>query len=322
MKFQFMTDAFASIGKILSLANYDLKNNAKKWLYLISLQALVVAVLNLHAFLPGTVEVFVIDFFDYMGSFDFEIRQEYLLLGLNLESLLMLFKCIIVCVTEVCLHILFPIMIVQNALDLAFDSQMRGFTLKGALFSYICTIAFFVTSRNIILDYSEFFLEMFSSVMQNSIILNIIFLMISFTISFLYLYIFQRIRFTGLHILEYRSGIIKAFQASYAMTRGNIFFLFLISIVQVLILLCFDLVGSYGMELGFFVFNKIIMLFPFSLISSAPFTFVLSNIVLMVSMIFSSFVMVYFFSIETHVYRHVVSPASEKSSCESCECAS
>jgi len=322
MNFQFVTDAFASIGKIFSLTNYDVKNNAKKWLYLISLQAFVVAVLNLHIFLPGTVEVYVIDFFDYMGSFELGIGQEYLSLGLTLESLLMFFKIIIVCIKEVCLHILFPIVIIQNALDLAFDSQMRGFKIKGPLFSYIFTIAFLVIFRNIILDYSEFFLELFSSVMQNSIILSIIFLMVSFTISFIFLYIFQRIRFTGLHILEYRSGIIKAFQESYAMTRGKIFFLFLISLVQVLILLCFDLIGSYGMELGFFVFNKVIMLLPFSFISSAPFTFFLSNIVLILSMIFSSLVMVYFFSIEAHVYRQVACPANEKSACESCECAS
>lgn len=322
MNFQFMTDAFASISKIFSLTNYDLKNNAKKWIGLICLQALVVAVLNLHAFLPGTVEVFVIDFFDYMGSFELGIGQEYLLLGLNLESLLMLFKFIIVFVTEVCLHILFPIMILQNALDLAFDSQMRGFKIKGPLFSYVFTIAFLVISRNIILDYSEFFLEMFSSVMQNSITLSIVFLMVSFIISFSYLYLFQRIRFTGLHILEYRSGVLKAIQASYVMTQNNIFFLFLISIIQILILLGFDLIGSYCTELGFFVFNKFVMLFPFDLISSPLFTFGLSNIVLMLSMIFSSLVMVLFFSVEAHVYRQVVCPVNEKSACESCECGS
>jgi len=318
MSFQIIT----SIGKIFSLTNYDLKNNAKKWMSLVCLQTLIVVILNFHYFLPGSVDLLVLDFFDYIGSLELGLGEEYFSLAVNVTSLLMVIKFIIACLVELCLHVLFPIIILQNALDLAFDSQMRGLAIKGPIFSYVFTIASLVFLRNFILDYSEMLIEYYVAAVQSSVIYSIILAVFLLAITFFYIYIFQCLRFTGLHILEYRSGILQAMQTSFAMTRGKIFFVFLISTIQVLTLLCFDIVGEYFIALSSLGINSIVTLFPVDLLSSTIFSFVLSNLVTIFSMFFSSCIMIWFYSVESHVYRQLICPVTEKTACESCECAS
>lgn len=107
--------------------------------------------------------------------------------------------------------IIFPIMYKQNALDVVFNRRMSGFDVNNRFFSY--AVAMFMY-----------------------------WMIVSFATCFFFLpglFLAQRWRFVGLHLLDHGGSVWDSFRASWNMTRGYIWFLAGISMIQwVLFVFC------------------------------------------------------------------------------------
>lgn len=99
--------------------------------------------------------------------------------------------------------IIYPIMNKQNALDIAFKRSMSGFDMNNRFFTF-------------------------------ALAMSIYGIIVTFTIPlfFLGLFLAQRWRFVGLHLLEHGGSIRQAFKASWRMTRGCVWFFIGISIIE------------------------------------------------------------------------------------------
>ncbi len=117
----------------------------------------------------------------------------------------------IVSVFSMFFYIAFPIMYRQNALDVTFDRQMNGFDVNNRFFSY--AVAMFVYWMFVMFASSLFFLP--------GVLLA------------------QRWRFVGLHLLDHGGSVRQAFRSSWQMTRGYIWFLVGVSMIQwILFIFC------------------------------------------------------------------------------------
>ena len=322
MNLQFF-NMISPVGKILHLANYDLKNNFKNWFYLLSMQAMMIAVLFLYRYLPGAFIISFPDIFFGVGNFQFVLGEEYFSLAWNVTSVLMCIKVAMAMLSEYCFHILFPIMILQNALDLAFDSTMRGYAVKGPMFIYVVVVHAFFLCRNLILNNSDALMRNMVSTVELSgytaIGLYAVFCIVALIVC---AYFFQILRFVGLHLFEYNEGIKKSIQASLQMTRGNILFLSMISMIQILVIVGMSIANVYITKLGMYMLDGLLSIMPLSLSSINIYSFVLLSLNIVFSALFWSLLMTWYYLIEAHAYRQLVSPAAEKPTCESCECGS
>jgi hypothetical protein len=106
---------------------------------------------------------------------------------------------------------LFPIMYRQNALDAAFNRPMSGFDINNRFFSYVVAMFFY-------------WIIVWSA--------SLVFLLPG-------LFLAQRWRFVGLYLLDHGGNIRRAFRASWVMTRGYIWFLIGVSLLEwMLFLFC------------------------------------------------------------------------------------
>ena len=288
------------IGKIFNLANYDLKNNFKSWLNLLGMQAIIIATLLLYRYLPGSFMISCPDIFFGMGKFNCWLGEEYFSLALNLTSVLMCVKVVIAMLSEYLFHILFPIIILQNSLDLAFDSTMRGFTVKRPLFLYVVAVHAFYLCRNLIVDHGNGLRIYMYPHGTDSLYLSISFLIICAVALILYVHLFQRLRFVGLHLFEYNAGIKKSVQASYEMTRGKIFFLSMISLVQLFGIIGMLIISLYLAKFGIYILNLLLKTVPLNLLSVDLFSFALNSFVIIFSTILWSLLMAWYYLIEAH----------------------
>lgn len=115
----------------------------------------------------------------------------------------------IVSIFSMFFYISFPIMYRQNALDIVFGRNMSGFDVNSRFFSYAVAM---------------FFYWMF-----------VIFASCCFLLPGILLA--QRLRFAGLHLLDHGGSVRAAFRSSWIMTRGYIWFLFGVSMIQSLLFL-------------------------------------------------------------------------------------
>ena len=316
-----LMSALAPIGKIFNIANFDIKNNWKSWLNLLTVQAVVCVILNVYHFLPGSFEISFVDVFFGSGSFEFALGDEYFGLGFDLLSCLLCMKLVLAILLRYCAQIFFPIMILQNALDLAFDSKMRGFSVKGPFIIYVVMIHLFFIVRNIGLDKAVDFFESFYLIedIASWYDLMLLFCFLSF-IFFMYNYIFQTLRFVGLHLFEYQLGVKKSVQASYEMTRHKILFLSVVSIMQMFVFFLFACVAGSFLYVGASFIDRLLSMMPVSLLSF-EFLYVFENcFAIILGTIFWSSFIAWYYLVEAHTYRLLVCPASDKPGCSSCEC--
>jgi len=225
------------IYKIFSISHYDIKNNIKNWFYLLSIQTLILSVLSLCSFLPGSFIFSLPDMFLGSENFQFILSEEYFSLSWSMLSFLMCTKVIIAMITEILLRIVFPIMIIQNALDLAFDSTMRGFTIKGQVLLYVMVGYIFYFFKDMILGDGEMLIQYLLEVSNfTEYVAYGLYVIIVMILLLLYCYLFQSLRFVGLHIFEYQAGLKESILASWYMTRGKIMFLSIIALTQTIII--------------------------------------------------------------------------------------
>jgi|GEM_PF-1311860 len=112
------------------------------------------------------------------------------------------------CFFSIIAGIVYPIMNQQNALDIAFKRKMSGFDINNRFFSFA-----------------------FATLIYTCIV------GLAMPIFFIGIFLAQRWRFVGLHILEHGGNIRQAFKASWRMTRGYVWFFIGIYIVEWLLTL-------------------------------------------------------------------------------------
>jgi hypothetical protein len=117
----------------------------------------------------------------------------------------------------------FPIMYKQNALDALFGRHMNGFDVNNRFFSY--AVAMFVYWMFVILG---LFLFVFPG-----------------------LFLAQRWRFVGLHLLDHGGSVRQAFRSSWHMTRGYMWFLVGVSMIQwIFFIFCCPTIILIGMAIA------------------------------------------------------------------------
>ncbi len=284
-----------SVRHIISLATYDFKHHFFSWSSLLLLQTVLLFIISL-----GTV-----------------------FLGYQLSEYDAILFCLDLLVTGIVL--LFPLVLLQNALDLAFDSQMRGMTLRGKIFEYciakllqafivslvslpliFCAmIIFFGYESATSVDFPLYFLHSFETIILTAVGLltslwTLPIVLVAISIG---LYSFIRLQFVGLDILEYKSSIIQAFKNSYIITRHRHALL--------LPIVCLQLGSLFIMKfmIGFIISYLPIMIYDFAYIEVA-----LDSIVFVAE----GFVVVWMSLLSAHTYRQLVCPPSENKSCSSC----
>ena len=128
------------------------------------------------------------------------------LVFLDYSKLLTVAVVSIISIFSLLMYIVYPIMYKQNALDATFHRSLSGFDINNRFFSYAVTMYVYWV---LVIVTSGFF--------------------------FVGLFLAQRWRFVGLHILEHGGNVRQAFKASWRMTRGYVWFFIGVSLIQWLI---------------------------------------------------------------------------------------
>ncbi|AXK60660.1 hypothetical protein [Candidatus Chromulinivorax destructor] len=311
-----------SIMKIFALARYDIANNINTWLYICGLQTLIYTLLSFYIFLPGSFIISFPDVFLGLRPFEYILGQEYYELALNCSSFLLIFKLVAAILCDMLFYIVFPIVIIQNALDLAFDSAMRGFSIKGPILSFMITVYTFFFVRMMLVNFHDNWLEYLGLQAMDSAWATLLLLVLLFGALFIYNYMYQRLRFVGMHLFEYKLCIRKSIQASLHMTCGKMKFLSAISILQITSIFLFLVSGAVLFVIGGYIFDYISSQFLIHVMSLDMVIMMQSILTALFRFMFWVFVMVWYYLVEAHTYRQLACPAIDKPSCSSCECAS
>jgi len=284
-----------SIRKIFDLVRYDFVSNFNQWFYLLALQAGIMFVVS--ASLLWTAHFF---------------SEESLLF-----SALEIFAAAIA--------LLLPVLLVQNALDLAFDSAMRGLVFKGPFLYYFaarivqsfilaCVMMPFIfvamamlfdmqTIQFIVVNFFSLSFEVIAPFVQelgqSFIALPVV--IVGVLCAF---YVWLRLQFVSLEILEYRSSFVAAFKSSYRITREHT--LLLVSILSLQFVLAF--IGK--------VFLINLMAAPLEAVFHEMSLDLFSDAI---TFILDGFLIVGLSLISAHTYRYLVCPPSDNVTCTSCE---
>lgn len=317
-----LKSTWQSIIKIFKIVHFDIKNNFKSWAYLIGMQLLVCGILLSYHFLPGSFFISFPDLFFGYASYDFYLGDEYLLLALDATSFLMVTKLVMAIAFKLVTGIVFPLMYLQNALDLAFDSSMRGFSIKGPVALYIVTIYAFFLFRQFLFNSGDFVVNYIAPEEILSWQQTLMVLFVSITSLVLYNYLFQSLRCVGLHIFEYKSGLIASLKASYEMTRGKLLLLSMVSVLQFFIMMLLFICSGAVFITTAYIADSLAQNILIYYLSIEMIILMQSLLVGIFSPVFLSCIMVWSYLVEAHVYRQLISPAHDTKSCESCECGS
>lgn len=303
------------IKKVLQLTYYDFSNNFNNWLSITGLQAVWFSILFfIVCYLAGDCSV------NYWGwapniFFDWVIKlcRLYVVhanqLAFCVSALLLLGG-----ITA------FPLIVIQNALDLAFDSAMRGFSLQGPIFSYVA-----VTYLSNFLFFG--FLQLCNSIMiffilymlQLNVTFEAWFLRICLLcIVFVFLYCMQLNYIGTMHLLEYKKGILQSYKELCAMTAGKMMLLIKFLAMQLLIIAVavILLYSCFGYAINFLA---MLITWPFHVLSLYIHPVIIP--------ILCNFLYVWAYMLlygwiclaVAHLYRQLVCPPTDIISCQSCQ---
>ena len=227
------------IKKIFNLSYYDFSNNFTNWFSLAGLLAVTMSLLfcglcyissdysiSSWAWMPNI-------FFDWMHKlFGFLMQAPMNAIIADVRLLFIAF------------FMMFPLVVTQNALDLAFDSSMSGFSLHNVTAPYLGAIILCNTALML-------FLKLVSSVivffilycMQTSFVMNAVMVKICMILLGLFgAYIVQLTYFYSMHVLEYKKGIWQSYKDLVAMIHGKTWFLMKILLLQLSLVLAATIV--------------------------------------------------------------------------------
>lgn len=123
-----------------------------------------------------------------------------------------IFTIFMISIMSVCclfFMMVFPVMYKQNALDVVFKRSMSGFDVNNRFFSYAVAMLVYW-----MIVFPAFLCGIFPGI-----------------------FLAQRWRFVGLHILDHGGNVRNAFASSWKMTRGYVWFLVGVSMIQSIIFL-------------------------------------------------------------------------------------
>lgn len=303
------------IKKIFSLAYYDFSNNFTRWLSIVGLHAIIISIIFYSlCFVTSDYDV---TYWGWAPNIIFDWTNKLYNLILGDAPTWMLGGMSLVLVTGV---ILLPLVIIQNCLDLAFDSSMRGYSMNSVVFSYIGAM---IIGNGLLL----LFMQLISSVvifamlywMQASLIMN------SFAIkafmlvmSWFILYFMQKAYFLSMHILEYKVGIWQSCKEVHCMLIGKFLFLSKILFLQIFTGICVltMLYLCLGTVIGL-IMPIIVWIFTVLQLSIEPvFIYMMYNFFYL-----WAYILLYAWVclVAAHVYRQLVCPPADNVACSSCQ---
>jgi hypothetical protein len=192
------------INKILNLSLYYFSNNFTSWLSITGLHAIIISIL--FCGLCYVTSDYAVAYWGWAPNIIFDWTTKFYSLILKDIPSWMLG------VTSLALMVgmlLLPLVVIQNALDLAFDSSMSGFSITGPIFSYIgamllcnAVVLFFMQFVSCVAIFAMLYLMQTSLAMNAFVVQSCMLLM-----SCLVLYFMQLTYLLSMHILEYKKGI-------------------------------------------------------------------------------------------------------------------
>lgn len=306
-----------TIKKIFSLTHYDFMNNLHSWLSITGLHA--IAYILIFGLICTFIGDFDISYWAWIANLFFDWKDKFYEL-FYCNQLHRLYLIELFGLNLFLLHFfLFPVVLFQNALDLAFDSSMRGMSIRSIPVNYIIGLTsalFFLLGFHELVNF--FVMHGFIYLIYNKILLNDFFIYFAWGLQiFLYTYIFQLLYIFVLHLLEYKKTIFESVKEFDAMIVGKKFFLMKILILQILVTVT-SLVVFY-LFLGAII--KIIM--PFFIWIFGLFSISVAPIfICMVYNFFYLWAYLLLFAwislVTAHLYRQLVCPPIENIACSSC----
>lgn len=301
------------IKKVFSLSHYDFMNNFSNWISITGVHAVALSII--FSFLCYATQDYTIAYWGWAPNIVFDFISKFYIL-INSSSLV----TVIIGGLTISFILLMPLVIIQNSLDLAFDSAMQGLMIRNTHIGSYFTVA--ITSNILLLLFMKLigYFTIFAMLyfMQTSYILNV-FVVRLFVVamSFMVLYFKQIIYFLGMHILEYKKDIWLSCKEIYQMISGKFLFLSKILLIQILIVACALIALYISLETFVSVIVPFILwffdLFQLSIIS--PFVYMLYNFFYVWAYLL---LYVWICLVIAHVYRQLACPPVGNMSCPSC----
>jgi len=303
------------IKKILNLSYYDFSNNFTNWFSISGLLAVVI--MFVFCGLCYVTSDYSISYWGWVPNIFIDWINRFYSLIAEGVSTWMLGTTII---TLLAAGITIPLIVIQNALDLAFDSSMSGFSLHSLTSAYVGAM---ILSNSLLLLCMEliscivvfailFFMQM--SFSMDAFIVKVFMAMVSCFV----LYFMQQICFFGMHILEYKKGIVQSSKDLSAMVAGKTLFLCKVLLLQLFI-------ATTAAILLYFSLGRVIKI----LLPMILWFFELLHVrvePLFIAMMYNFFYMWAYLLlygwiclVTAHVYRQLICPPVENASCASCK---
>jgi|GEM_PF-2928915 len=290
------------IKKIFNLAYYDFNQNSTNLMTISGLQAILVTMF--FCTLCFLLSDYAVTSWAWAPSVvsDFTQKLSALCLGDTLRWI-----STPVSLVAVIGMILLPLIIMQNCLDLAFDSAMSGFSvsIKGMLKSLMAMI-FFVSGPFLAVGlalYGYNFLWLW---------------LLRYVGAFFMLCIVYITLLIGLHALEYKFTAIKSLKDVFHMIQTKFVFLGKTFVIQCLITGSILFVFSFISKIIISFFTRVLV-WPFTLLGvfvPAVFTIMIANFFY----VWAYLLLCAWICLATaHVYRQLICPPVENASCPSCD---
>lgn len=297
------------IKKVFSLAWYDFSNNFEKWFSITGLLAVMVIMLMCEIIFITS------DYFSHTSFFQFLLQMNRTEVGFYCSSALFMIMTFGI---PAIILLLGSFIVIQNALDLAFDSSMQGFSLNRSLAHYIAVMA---------VSYSLLFIP-FTKIINVVAVLaymprqpwywnELLAGLYGLCVILATVYLIQWIYLLSMHLIEYKKGIWQSCKDMWAIMHGKIYFLSKIVLLQILISVAIGAAIYFGLSLAINVILPMIMWF-FKMVDVVP----ASAFITIVSKFFYIWAYILLYSwlclVLAHVYRQLICPPVDNPSCLSC----
>lgn len=312
------------IKKIFNLTHYDFINNLHSWLSITGLQAIIYIIFFIG--ICAVLNNFDMSYWESIPNllFDWQDKLYELFYCHQVDSF---YQMKIFCLDLFLIQFfLFPVVVLENALDLAFDSLMRGMSIRlipvhyiiGLTLALIFVLAIYQFVRLSIMHGCMYLVYNKGLLILCKIFCNDFFIYFGYGLQiFLYAYLLQLLYIFVMHLLEYKKNIIISGKEFYEMIQGKKIFLIKILVLQ-LVITVISLTFFYFF-LGFII--KIIMPF-FTLIFKLLSISVAPAFIFMMSNFFYTWAYLLLFSwislFTAHIYRQLVCPPIDNLACLSC----
>lgn len=297
---------FKIVKKIFNLAYYDITQNITHWVYITGVHTIFLCLIFLGiSFLMSVFDTMYLAVLPYLFSnyLDLACRCVFSVFEIGLVLVLLLF----------------PVIITQNCLDLAFDCKMRGIFFSGITLSYFYAIVCFYGIIFIGYNLLDLVIEYYSLFIATSHFFIEKFLVSSFLyiFAFSFLYAMQYMYIVSMHLLEYKKSLYDSVAQVYQVTKHAFALLGYMLLLQIICLVMVIWLCNVFFSLVFLMFMPSIV-FLFEVVST--------DLVLDFFYSFQSFCYVWMYLlmytwlslVTAHVYRQLICPPVENLSCSSC----